>query len=644
MKQNLILLVMLITCNICHAQLLKKLGNKIKDEVEWRAQRKAGQKIDQGLDTLFTIPKKVINKKSAKEETTPDPKKQTITGTKTNTTGSNVKAAPAEEETMDTKEGHITLALSADKIFTGGAILVSGESIRYKNFTQVAVKITGPSPTDTRNLTLTADGKYTAAWNASGATGEYTVTVTSSDKKATQSATFTVEELEIIFDDEWPEENIKATKAAAGKLDEAIEKVESAIGSKDKAELDKKMAEVKDKIDATLKLFKDLNTAGKAITQLAKSGKKMPANLSGNLSALNDNLAAQARQMQSIEQMADHTPQDYTVCEYIVMVNEACAAFSTVTNLWAQSAKGILKNIVLDKVVPKAVEVMNKGRAPSEVEWSAKESSKIFATSLVDAESLSSKLGKAGFTGDLIQYASDVLLKKYCGLYKGELKHDYTVTFRNAAGETWWKYSVEVQAAFTLRYPKDKNTGNVIKMKGNIEGNGTKFTFFQNVAADDDFKKGTKEQIEVVPLKVITPVAVPVATSQNDILGFGAAARGALTPAYFNIPVDAEYNTDDEKIKIFLNSPIIDFSPAVTNQFIFLLVGGDLLPYFKRMNFPIHKVFRTLGSVMWKNSEFPVDKDSKGNPAFTGKANKHLGNKSEKMEHDLNFSITAKKD
>jgi hypothetical protein len=74
------------------------------------------------------------------------------------------------------------------------------------------------------------------------------------------------------------------------------------------------------------------------------------------------------------------------------------------------------------------------------------------------------------------------------------------------------------------------------------------------------------------------------------------------------------------------------------------LVGGDLLPYFKRMTFPIHKIFRTLGSVVWKNNEFPVNKDSKGNLSFSGKANKHLGDKTGKMEHDLNFSISANKE
>jgi hypothetical protein len=74
---------------------------------------------------------------------------------------------------------------------------------------------------------------------------------------------------------------------------------------------------------------------------------------------------------------------------------------------------------------------------------------------------------------------------------------------------------------------------------------------------------------------------------------------------------------------------------------VFLLIGGDLLPYVKRMSFPINKVYRTLGSVVRDNNEFDVKKDSKGNLSFSGKANKHLGTGADKIEHDLNFTISA---
>lgn len=60
--------------------------------------------------------------------------------------------------------------------------------------------------------------------------------------------------------------------------------------------------------------------------------------------------------------------------------------------------------------------------------------------------------------------------------------------------------------------------------------------------------------------------------------------------------------------------------------------------------FPIHKAYRTLASVVRDHNEFTMDKDAKGNLSFTGKANKHLGSSKDKIEHDLNFSVSAKKE
>ncbi len=557
-----------------------------------------------------------------------------------------ISASAEDPNDMTPKDGYVTLKLSADEIFTHGSIVISGESAKYKQFNQVEITVTGPSVTDVRNIPLSNDGKYQAEWMASEKTGDYTVTVKGSDKKTSQSVSFSVEEMELIFDDEWPEENIRATKKAEDKLEEAITQVSSGLGSKDKAELDKNLNDLKDKVKDVLKLYKDLNTAGKQIAQLAKSGKKFSPNLYTNLTTLNNTLNDNAKKMKQIEEFADHKPADNTICEYLIMVNEACAAFSVYTNLECLAIKGIIKNITLDKGVPKATSIINeKAKGLSEPnDFALKEPAKIFSTSLLDAESLTSKLGTAGFAGDIVQFATDFLMKKYCGVFKGNVRHDYNVEFRNSSGQNWWTYGVEMKAALSLRYPKEKANGNIIKMKGNIEGNGTKFSFFEDIEKEDGFQEGSKGKIEVVPIKAYTPFSVSQATSELDVMGFGAIARGLATPAYFNIPVDAEYNVNENKIKLFINPAIIDFSPAVSNQLVFLLIGGDLLPYVKRMSFPIHKAHRTLSSVVRDHNEFDVLKDAKGNLSFKGKANKHLGDKGSKMEHDLNFTISAKKE
>jgi hypothetical protein len=459
-----------------------------------------------------------------------------------------------------------------------------------------------------------------------------------------QAATLTVYPLLNIGN--WCDDNIAELNKALDKLKSSADKVEYGISPKDKAELEKKMAVVKEKIDEVLKLYKDLNTAGKETAQLARSGKKLPRNLSGNLTELNNNLIDQSKQIKELEKIADHEPLDNTICEYIVILNEACAAFQTFTNFWSRSISTIVMNIATDKAVPQTVGEVNEaaGGIEAPYDFPLKELTKVYASSKVDAESLTSKLGKAGIAADLAQFALDILLKIYCGVFKGNLQHNYTIEFRNSKGENWWTYGVEAKAVLYLRYPKDKNKGGIIKMKGNIEGNGTKFSFFEDLEKNDEFQDGTKGKIEVVPIKAYTPFSVSVATSEKDVLGFGAIARGLATPAYFNIPVDAEYDVDANKIKIFLNKPLIDFSVTVANQLVFLLIGGDLLPYVKRLSFPIHKVFSTLGSVVRDHNEFVMEKDAKGNLSFKGTANKHLGNKAAPIEHDLNFTITAKKE
>ncbi|HVG15350.1 MAG TPA: hypothetical protein VM935_10325 [Chitinophagaceae bacterium] len=652
MKYACILFLSLALSVTGYSQNLKKLGKWVKDDVEWRAKRRAGQAIDKGLDSLFEAPKKSRDRKATKEEEPPPGKEHNKpdTGTSPANTpklpGNNIIATAAIEEAFQTSDGHISLKLSADKIFTGGSILISGESIRYKNFNQVGIVVTGPSPMDVRRVTLTNDNKYTAEWVASEKTGEYTVTVTSSDQKAKQSATFTVEELEIEYADDWPEANIKETKKALDNLVEAADRVKGEISTKNKADLEAKIEKVKSEVADVLQLFKDLGKANKEMVQLAKQNGKLPSNLAANLSALNNNLAEQANGMKTINEMANRKPLDNSVCEYLVILNEACAAFSTLTNVWTKSIGTIIQNIAIDKVVPNTVSKINTeaGGVPAPYDFPLKEATKIYATSKFDAKSLTEKLGKAGIAGDVIQFATEVLMDVYCDVFKGRFTHDYTIDFRNSKGITWWRYGVKMKAAFTLRYPKTNNASNIIKMKGNLEGNGTEFSFFADVDKEDGFQEGSKGKIEVVPIKAFVPLSVSFATSERDILGFGAIARGLATPAYFNIPIDAEYDVDAGKIKLFVNEALVDFSPFIANQYVFVMFGGDLIPWIKKMTFPIHKARLTINGVLSSNNEFTVKKNAQGNLSFEGNANRHIGDGATVRETDLNFTISAKKD
>jgi hypothetical protein len=47
---------------------------------------------------------------------------------------------------------------------------------------------------------------------------------------------------------------------------------------------------------------------------------------------------------------------------------------------------------------------------------------------------------------------------------------------------------------------------------------------------------------------------------------------------------------------------MVDFMPWVANQFVFILYGGDLIPWIKKMTFPIHPARMTINGVI-KGSE-----------------------------------------
>ena len=639
-----VLFLLLCACS-SNAQIFKKLAKKIQDDAEWRVRTKADQQVSKGIDTLLELPGKAMDKKKAKKEASSTAADEKPTGKNTAPkTASPSTNIGAEDNDMTPKDGFVTLALSTNRVFAGGSVSITGQSAKYKNYNQVEISVSGSSVKDLKSVNLNNDGKFASVWYAPQKAGVFLVTAKGSDKKGLQTAKLVVYELPLL--ENWCNDNIDLTKKAYDKLKESVEQVNGSIGSKDKAELEKKMDDITKKKDKVVKLLTDLNTAGKEIGKLARSGKHLSPNLADNLSELNNKLEEERNKMRQIEEYDNHKPADNTVCEYLVMLNEACAAFSVYSNLESKALVTIIGNIQLDKVVPKGVSMINEKEQwfsePNDI--AIKEPAKIFATAMVDAKSLSSELGVAGFAGDMVQFATDFLLKKYCGVFKGNFTHDYTIEFRNDKGENWWTYGVEMKAVITLRYLKEKDGVNVIKMKGNLEGNATRFTFFEDVEKNDDFHEGTKGKIEVVPIKTFTPLAVSFATSERDILGFGAIARGMATPAYFNIPVDAEYDTENDKIRLFINPALVDFTIYVSNKFVFALVGGDLLPYIKQMNFPIHKAETTIGSVVRSHNEFAVVKDAKNNPGFSGKANKHLGSKTSKIEHDLNFTITAKKE
>ena len=73
---------------------------KVKDNVGWRAERRAGQEIDKGLDSLFNAPKKAREKKEQKKA---GAKNQSSSNEK-QSSGSNSNSGTLDTKSAITKE------------------------------------------------------------------------------------------------------------------------------------------------------------------------------------------------------------------------------------------------------------------------------------------------------------------------------------------------------------------------------------------------------------------------------------------------------------------------------------------------------------------------------------------------------------
>jgi hypothetical protein len=609
--------------------------------VEQKVLQKAEQSVDNAIDSIGK--KKKTTQQGTPQEPdaiTPQPVIDTVPAPQTII--EEEKTQGGNEVTQ--QEGFISIVLSADKIFVGGIISISGKTVLYKDYKTTELTITGKDYLEKKTVALITGGAYNATWNVPATEGEYTITAISSDKKATASKKITVYELPEL--EEMAKDNVEETNKAFEKVKERIEKVKGMVSTTQASELEKKLKDVAVKKDAAIKFFNSVNDANKKLAQMAKKGKTLPRNLSQNLSELNQHLKKQSDDMRQMQEFINHEPADNSICEYLVMINEACAAFSTFSAFWEKSVQAVLTNIVLDKVLPTAVGEVNKmdrKPLPEPADFIPKEAAKLYATAKLDFESLISKKGKAGIAGDLISFIADVLMKIFCGVYKGEMTHTYTMIFKNKDGKTYWRYGVEMKAVVSLRYPKSDNKGRIIKMKGAFEGNATAFSFFANpkeAMAEELKANGRYNMVETFTILDILPVAIPFSAAQQDIFGFGAIARAGATPASFYIPVDAEYNQDNHQIKFFINPALNDFSPLVKNTQLYVILA--VLPMCRVENYPVEKAEKTIRGSLKEKNYFIMTGEAEGEPRFEGTINRKI--KDPEFEIDLKIYMKVAKD
>jgi hypothetical protein len=637
MKKLFFACFLMLLAQLSPAQLIKDIGRGIKKDAEWRAERKARDAVDKGLDSLES---KLKGKKNKKTETKDENKTQPPATTTTVTTTDS-------EDGIQANEGFVTVKLSTPFTMKGLSVIISGTSVKYEKWKEVVVKIKDPKDNEEEvKVPLTDSGSYKLVWDKLLEEGEYLITATSSDGKSNVSEKLWVNDWEQPKEDDL----MDATGKAFERLKSRASRLKGMISKEQEAALNEHLAEVKATVDKLRELMNLIKKATKETAVMLKNGEALPRNVIGHLSKLNDLLRSQANEVERLLAVADHEPYENTICEYIVMLNEACTAFITFTSGWMTPVAFALGNIAFNKGVSDVKEYMGSsgsssegGSSPSvdDIKWEGKQAAKAYGLAGKKASELSSSLGQAKFITGLMQFGADVLLRSYCGVLKGEVKHTYSINYKNGNGQPWWKYGYNLQAALFLRYPKTTNAG-IIKMKGTLEGNATRFSFMADPAQNPGFKSGTGGKVKVMVLKSLTPFALPVAASMAAG-GWGWIARATATPAYFKIPVDAEYNTETGKVRLFLNEASVDFTEFVFNRQVFIMWSAGL-PLIKMMDYPISKARLTINAALKDQNEFTMKKNGTGGLSFQHTAKRQIGTESEPTQHLLEISISGKKE
>lgn len=603
MKITLFLCFVIMLSVTSHAQILKKVLNDAKNQVEWKVRSKAMQKTDQAIDSLLT-PKQNGDNKSKKDQTSQADTSST--------------QSDAGQDQMQMQEGYVSVSLSSDQVFTNDPVRITGSSLKYGNLKEVELSIAGPL---LKNQTLLLDdqNKFVTVFHPEEA-GTYNITATSSDGKAFENVVLTVKDKDV---GDWTEDNREEVNRAFELVIKSTERVKKQVSAKEKAEIEKRLDLLRKDVEGSMKFFNELSKAKKEL-----ANKKLHESLEQNVSKINDALYQHRVQMKQIRETADHEPFDNTICEYITMVKEAAVAFDMLTS-WVKIPLEICKQLVKDYTN------LNESSLGAQAASAASTPAKVFATSKLSAENVS----VTDFTNDLVQYVSEFLLKKYCGILEGNLQHDYQITYRNELGTKWWEYNYRTKSTLTLRYPKNNGGGgNVIKMKGCIEGNAIQFNFYQDIELMDDFRKEIKQKGKVIPVQLHTPFTVPIGGMLPE--GVGAVTRGLLTPAYFYIPVDAEYDPQANTIKLFLNQALIDFSALVKWKMGYIVLAAGI-PLVTTVDFPINKAYLTMNAVISQKNEFNVTESPNG-ISFSGNGDRKIGDERSPIQHKINFNLSAK--
>lgn len=176
---------------------------------------------------------------------------------------------------------------------------------------------------------------------------------------------------------------------------------------------------------------------------------------------------------------------------------------------------------------------------------------------------------------DLAGFGSQVLFSKFCEKFEGPLTATMYAEFTKN-GLRWWTYDVAIEGRLVLRYAKNDQPGEAVRVNGELVGVATGFKM-QEKAAEVLFPEVMVGK-QVVYRRLVTPVGRPY----NDVEGKIVASSG---PSSFRIPVEGELV--GTRLDLRLSAATHDFDGAVARG-MYAIAGPKTLgiPLFTNFTLP----------------------------------------------------------
>lgn len=459
----------------------------------------------------------------------------------------------------------ISVKIKTAVAFSDGSVEIIGESNSLNGEPgQVLIEVITPNG-KTDNLSTRADkqtGEYFVKYMPKEM-GQYKVVAYASDKVNTANTTFNVlaefDADEIVKD--FDESKNKATVA----MEAAVNSVVAAQSTpEDVAKAKQEVAKVKVKLKEFDDGFGKIKKALKDLETLTKKYPEIKSIAAPQLGQLGSKLQESSDLLKQVEKdFGKSKANENDICNRYYKVAEGCALFSTTMNFASGGILAIGKSIFIDKVWPKIAEAKAPKSFTATDNLLLTQAGKTGLSGIGDLSALSTKSFGAGMIGDLVQFASLELMKKYCTEYKGPINGDYELEFKNN-GKTYMRYKLTYEGKISL-YILKKNleeaqkaaSNKIPKLSGYIEGNVTKVDFTDDVWAVEDKSDWDEIKNQRIPAPVI-----PANISEKDP-GFGAAARAAV-PGSFYFPLQAQIVQG--KMVIKLMPALSDFTDAFANR------------------------------------------------------------------------------